>query len=200
VIAALAFAAAASPLDAQAVPSAEPTLRPGDAVRIQAWRMPDFSGEFEVDATGRLLHPRFDTVIVAGVPLSVAKSRIGSVLDREQGGAQFFFQPLLRVVVEGEVQRPTIDRHPLGTTLGDALAQAGGVTERGRIDRVRLVRGDAVTTMDLRSPTSANLQIPLRSGDRIVVERRGRRASEYILPFISALGTAASIANLLRRR
>jgi len=162
--------------------------------------MPEFSGEFEVDATGRLLHPRFDTVIVAGVPLSVAKSRIASVLDREQADAEFFFQPLLRVRVEGEVVRPMIDRHPLGTTLGHALALAGGVSERGRIDRVRLVRGDVVTTMDLRSPTSSNLQTPLQSGDRIIVDRRGRRASEYFLPFISALGTAASIANLLRRR
>ena len=198
-LAAAAIVIMPSTMQPQGASLGEQTLRPGDAIRLQVWRMPEFTGDFAIDADGRILHPRFDTVRVAGVVLSVVESRIRQVLDREQAGVQFVFQPLFNVGIEGEVERPTVERVPLGTTVGQAIAAAGGLTDFARFDRVRLVRAGTVTTLDLRSPTSAGLALPLRSGDRIIVDRRGRRVSEYFVPIVSVLGTAASIANLILR-
>jgi polysaccharide export outer membrane protein len=186
-------------LPAQGGATTEPVLYPGDAVRINVWRMPEMSGEFEVDAAGRLLHPLYDSVKVTEVPLSVAQTRLAAVLEQQQAGAQFTLQPLLRVAVEGEVQRPSIDRHPPETTIAQAIALSGGPTDRGSLERVRLVRGSTVTRLDLRNPAGAELHLPIRSGDRIIIDRRGRTFGDYFVPVISVLGTIASIANLVRR-
>ena len=182
--------------------SGEPVLQPGDAVRLQVWGMPEMSGEFEIDAAGRVLHPLYDSVKVTDVPMSVAQSRLASVLDQQRAGTQFTLQPLLRIAVEGEIASPNVVRYPPDVTIAQAIALAGGVTERGRIDRIRLVRGESVTTLDLRDPTSADLRIPIRSGDRIIVDRRGRTFSESVMPALSVVGTLASLANLFlgRRR
>lgn len=186
-------------LPAQSAPVVEPMLQPGDAVRIQVWGMGELSGEFNVDAAGRLFHPLYQTEVVAGIPLSEARQRLGSVVRQQNELARFTVQPLLRVGIEGEVGRPNIDRYPPETTIGQVVALAGGATDLGRLDRVRLVRGEQVTILDLRGPTEADLYIPIQSGDRIIVDRRRRIFSQYVLPAISVVGSVASLVNLITR-
>lgn len=191
-------AAAAAHLPGQGVPRADIVLQPGDAIGILVWRQPDLSGDFEIDAAGRVLHPLYRSVTVTGVPLAVAAARLASVVNQQQAGAEFSLQALLRVSVEGEVRNTGVERHPPVTTIAQAIALAGGVTDRARTNRVRLVRGDSITLLDLRDPTDPAVRMPIQSGDRIIVDVR-RPLREYIVPVISMLGTAASVANLLRR-
>lgn len=200
-LAAMLLGTSATAAGGQVVSQTDPVLNPGDALRVLVWRNAELSGEFDVAADGTLFHPYYSSVVVAGIPMSEARAKLQTVIfDQVQTGALFTLQPLLRIAVEGEVAQPTLYRHPPETTVDQAIALAGGATELGLVDRVRLIRQGAVTTIDLRDPTAAAGRIPIQSGDRIVVDRRGTTFREYLLPTLSVIGTIASLANLFRRR
>src|SRR2546425_7566303 len=61
-------------------PLTDPVLRPGDQLRITVWRHPDLSGEFMVGTDSTLVHPVYQVVKVAGVPLPVVKERLRGML------------------------------------------------------------------------------------------------------------------------
>src|SRR5689334_23794703 len=115
-------------------------LTPGDSVWIIVWRKPDFTGEFGVAADGSIAHPLYRTVTVGGVPLATAEANVRSLLEKFDREPQFVMVPLLRVAVEGEVNRPGMYAVAPKTTIAEAVARAGASTQFGRMDRVRLVR------------------------------------------------------------
>jgi protein involved in polysaccharide export with SLBB domain len=176
-----------------------PELRPGDVVRVTVWRQPEMSGEFAVAADSTLAHPLYGQVVVAGVPLSEAESRVRELLGRYESNPQFVLEPLFRVAVGGEVRQPNLYTLAPSITVAEAVALAGGPTERGRLERVTLVRDGGERMLDLTDPGSAATQLRIRSGDRIVVARRTSVFREYVVPVASVTGAIATIVNLLLR-
>jgi hypothetical protein len=66
------------------------------------------------------------------------------------------------------------------------------------MDRVQLLRsgangGHTQTRFDLANLGSGAAQMPIRSGDQILVERKGSVFSQVILPTVTILGALASI-------
>jgi len=175
-------------------------LRPGDALRITVWRNPEVSGELEVGADGTLVHPFYRDVQVAGVPAAEVERRLAETLRRIQTDPQFAMQPLVRVTVTGEVGRPGLARHPIATTVADALALAGGPTDRARVAEIRLMRDGAETRLDLTEPAGLAARMPIRSGDLIVVPRRSTSFRDTLTFAFSLLAAAASVATLAQRR
>lgn len=181
-----------------ALPSGEaPELQPGDALRISVWRQPELSGEFLVASDGTIAHPLYKDIRVVGQPLSAVERQLGDFLRRFVDSPRFVVEPLLRVAVSGEVTRPNIFTVPPGTTLAQALAQAGGVTERGRRDRVRLMRGQQERVVDLTDPRAGRQQI--RSGDELIIDRQGQWFRNVLVPAATILGAAASVLIAIRR-
>src|SRR5256884_4803877 len=132
-------------------PPSDPILRPGDMLRINVWRHPEMSGDLEVGADSTLVHPVYQTIKVAGVPLPVVKERLRGLLAKYEQDVQLVIEPLFPVTVAGEVRVPNLYRLPQGTTFAQAIAQAGGLTELGRLDRVHVIRRDSAMVIDLRS-------------------------------------------------
>ena len=182
---------------AQATPDSDATLSPGDHVQIAVWRMPELSGEFAVGSDGTITHPLYHAVRVTGVPLSSVESRVRAVLARLDANPQFVVQPLLRVAVGGEVVRPNVFTLPPETSVAQAVAQAGGATEQGRLDHVRLVRGGRVLVVDLTQSGNGRLELPIRSGDQIVVERRRSTFRDVVAPLGSVIAGIAGVASLV---
>lgn len=184
---------------AEAAPAAaDPIeLQPGDAVRITVWRQPELSGQFVVTVDGSISHPLFRGVHVTGLPLPVVEARLDSVLLHYTDNPQFVIEPLLRVAVSGEVRQPNLLAVSPGTTVAQAVAQAGGITEDGRRNRVRLVRAQAERVLDLTNPRDG--QLPVRSGDELVVDRRSQWFRNVLLPAATILGAAASLIIVIRR-
>lgn len=189
-----------SVLSAQAPKSSrgESVLTPGDSVRIVVWRKPEFSGEFAVAADGSISHPLYQAVRVGGVPLAKAQANMRSFLEKFDQEPQFVMVPLFRVAIQGEVNRPSMYALSPETTIGEAVAHAGGPTQFGRLDRVRLLRSGAngahtQVHLDLTHPETGAAQMPIRSGDQILVERRRSTFSEVILPTLTVIGALASI-------
>jgi len=86
-----------------------------------------------------------------------------------RAGDTIFVPRAETVFVSGEVRNPgEYVMRSSGMTVRQALALAGGVSERGssrRIQIVRMVNGKEETV-------SATLQMPLKAGDTIVVHER----------------------------
>src|SRR5256714_7908671 len=121
-------------------PLEDRALRPGDVLRINVWRHPELSGDFVVAPDSTLVDPVYQVVKVAGVPLSVVRDRLRAVLSTYEQGVPFVLEPVFPVTVAGEVRQPNLYRLPEGTTFAQAIAQAGGATELGRVKKVTVIR------------------------------------------------------------
>jgi protein involved in polysaccharide export with SLBB domain len=177
-------------------PSDATLLQAGDVVRITVWRKPELSGEFVVAPDGSLTHPLYRTVRVTDVPFPTVEQRVLTFLARFEENPQFVVEPLLRVSVGGEVHRPNLYNLRPETSISQAVAIAGGATERGRSDEVYLFRAGTQQVLNL---TTAGGRLPIRSGDEIMVGRRRAFFREVVAPVIGVIGAAAAVANVVRR-
>jgi protein involved in polysaccharide export with SLBB domain len=155
----------------------------------------------EVGGDGRLAHPLYQSLNVARLPLSAVTQRIRDLLSVHQQDPTVLVELVIPVSVGGAVRSPSLYRVAYGTTIMDAVSEAGGAAERGRLDQVRLVRGNAATSLDLTDRSVLYGKIPVLSGDQIFVARESDFDlwRDLVWP-ITSLGTlAVSIATLVQR-
>jgi polysaccharide export outer membrane protein len=174
-------------------------LHPGDEVRITVWRNPELSGDFPIGINGALVHPLYQAVPITGVPMQEVTMRIRNFLKTYQSDPQIVVVPLLHVTVAGEVGKPSLYNFPRGTSIGEAIATAGGPSADGNIGKVSLFRDNREIKIDLRSPLNAWASSPVQSGDAIIVNHRGSFWRDVFVPLLTLTGTVASIVNLVRR-
>jgi len=187
-------------------PDAQQTtmLAPGDSVRIVVWRKPEMSGDFIIAPDNTISHPLYRAVRVGGVPFATAETNVRTFLAKFEQDPQFVVEPLVRVAVSGEVGRPQVFAVRPETTIGEAVAQAGGPNQFGERDKVRVLRRETggrqrefvVSLLDPESPAAT---IRVHSGDQIVVDRRRSFFREVFLPALGVLGSAASIYLVIDR-
>jgi protein involved in polysaccharide export with SLBB domain len=175
------------------------SLNPGDQVRIVVWRQPEFSGDFTISATGMINHPLYREIQVTGIPLSTVEERVRAFLTRYVTNPQFVIQPLVRIVVAGEVRSPNIYSVPPETTIAQALALAGGPTDRGDLTKTKIVRDAQEIPVDLTRADSDVARLHIRSGDEILVTRKGSSFRDYVAPLFSGIAAAAALVNIFLR-
>ena len=180
------------------------TLTPGDSVRIVVWRKPEFSGDFVVAPDGSITHPLFRAVKVAGVPYATAEANVRRFLARFEENPEFVMEPLVRVAVSGEVGRPAVFAMRPETTIGEAVARAGGVREEGASNKIQLLRLDASgrqqqMRIDLNDPSDGSGTLPVRSGDQIIVPQRRSFTRDVLIPTLGVIGSIASLGLLIER-
>ncbi|HET7424772.1 MAG TPA: polysaccharide biosynthesis/export family protein [Gemmatimonadales bacterium] len=188
----------------QAERSEQAVLTPGDSIRIQVWRRPEFSGDFVIAPDGSITHPLYRTVRVGGVPFATAEANIRRFLSGFEENPQFVMEPLIRVAISGEVTRPSVFATRPETTVGEAMARAGGATQNGARNRVRVIRFtqsgvQQVFRLDLENSSSTDFSIPVRSGDQIVVDRKKSFTKDILLPTLGVIGSIASVGLLIDR-
>lgn len=205
----LSIVLAAVPADIHAqtpAPDAQPTtmLAPGDSVRVIVWRKPEMSGDFIVAPDNTITHPLYRAVRVGGVPFTTAETNVRTFLARFEQDPQFVLEPLVRVAVSGEVGRPQVFAVRPETTIGEAVAQAGGPNQFGERNKVRVLRRESggrqrEFIVSLLNPESPGATLRVHSGDQIVVDRRRSFFREIFLPALGVLGSAASIYLVIDR-
>lgn len=183
-------------------------LGAGDKVRLEIFRLPDYSREYEVLINGALNLPLVGQVVVSGLTLEQSEQAIS------QAYAQRLRRPIidlflveprpLRVGIAGEISQPgeyILQRE--GTqfpSLVNALETAGGITQSADLRQVVIQRpGPAGTkrtivadlwqflkTGDLRHNTA------LRDGDTVFIPTRGNFDSDESLQLAAASFAADS--------
>lgn len=191
-------------------PAAQPSqqeqsvLTPGDSIRIEVWRRPDFSGDFVVAPDGSITHPLYRAVRVGGIPFATAENNVRTFLKQFEENPQFVMEPLIRVAISGDVIRPQVFAARPETTIGEVVARAGGVNQFGARNRIRLLRlqpngqQDEIT-INLSDPGNPQGLMPVRSGDQIIVDRKRSFTRDILIPALGIIGSIASVGLLIDR-
>ena len=168
-------------------------LRPGDHLRITVVSDDkNLSGEFEVGPDGALRHPIYNQLRLASVPLPLLKDTVASFLRKFEREPQLEVEPLFKTTILGEVRTPNIYFVAPGTVVSDAIAHAGGLTDRADPARVTILRdGHRVSTS--LNPSSGNPALTILSGDQVSVAKT-RNVLGSLIPVI---GVAVSVLSLI---
>lgn len=173
------------------------TLSPGDVLRIEVWQQKEYSCECTISADGSISHPLYKELNVTGLPLADVESRLRTLLSHYLSSPTFDVQPLIRIVVAGEVRQPNIYVVPPGTTVAQAIFRAGGPTDRGRLDDVHLVRNLGSQILDLTRPDQSSSLVEVHSGDQVLVGRRRSVMQDVIAPASSVLAALAGVTTVI---
>lgn len=174
-----------------------PVLQPGDMLHIQVWRQPEYSGEFKIMSNGAIGHPLYRGIKAADREVADVEEDLHVLLTRYLGEPSFVLEGLVRVAVGGEVRSPGIYSLPTQTSVTGAIAQAGGPTQRARVEQVILRRAGQSYVMDLTSPDVRLSDLEVRSGDEIVIERRVDVFREYVAPSAAVVAAIAAVLRLI---
>src|SRR3990172_1539483 len=136
-----------------------------------------------------MVHPLYQGGKVGGGRGSMVKARLRGFLTAYEQTRRVGVEALFPVTVAGEVRLPNLYSLPQGTTIAQAIGRAGGPTERGRLDRVRLLRQGQEVMIDASAAQQQYAATPILSGDQLFVARR----SDFNL-LRDALGPVASLA------
>jgi polysaccharide export outer membrane protein len=177
--------AASAPLTAQGSATG---LQPGDVVRLKIWREPDLSGEFQVDERGEVVFPKLGALPVSQLSADSLKAMLVSTYTNYLRDPSIEVTLLRRVNVLGQVKNPGLYQVDQTQTIADVLAQAGGATPDGKLDKLELIRGGNRT--GIRLDRDAYLfQSGVHSGDQIWVPQKSwlsRNSGALVGAFIGA--------------
>jgi polysaccharide export outer membrane protein len=171
--------------------------RPGDRVWLHVWREPKMSDTVMVDERGEVLFPKIGIVNASAMTIADFRDTVRGRFAEFLRDAPVDVAVLRRIVVNGSVGRPNVYYIDVTTTVRDAIARAGGVTDEGNPHKVVIVRdGRQIPVPDWELDNSTNSE--LRSGDQIVVSRKPWFASN-LLPAVSVFtGVAFLLITLVR--
>ncbi len=171
------------------------TLRPGDILRIEVWGRDEFSGQFQIDENGRFLYPVLGDFDTRGLSVAQVRDSIRAGLETLFNAPFLTVTPLFRVAVLGEVRSPGLYTVDPTLTAIDVVALAGGANQDGNTNKIRLLRSDGETRLNveqaMRGLTLA--EIGIRSGDQVFVPRKPITMAEWYL-IVSLAHIALSVA------
>lgn len=162
------------------------TMRPGDRVLVRVWMDSSFADTARIDTRGLLVLPALGALPVQGLGPSAVADSVRRAYDRILRQPAVEATPLRRVVVSGEVKRPGVYFLEPQSTIREAIAIAGGITELGLARTLRVSRDSGlIRVKDWDRRADALIQ----SGDVIWIGRESwlRRNSLTVVSGMSVL-------------
>lgn len=165
------------------VAASEYRIGPGDVLRIDVWREPDASmASAVVRFDGKLSLPLVGQVDVVGLTPSelqtVLVTKYGTIIRDPRVTVMVTTPNNLKVYVIGEVRREGSLRLEAPTTVLQALAESGGLTDYAKRGKIYVLR--IVNKKQVRLPFDFNAvlkggkpeqNVILQPGDTVVVPR-----------------------------
>jgi polysaccharide export outer membrane protein len=163
-------------------------LSPGDVVKINVFQAAELSTEERVTDAGTIVLPLVGPVPVAGLTSEQAETQIATLLGKDylqNPQVDVFVSDYanMKVSVGGEVETPGVFEISGQTTLLQAIAEAGGLTEVAKPQETIVFRQDPTGgdikayVVDLKQVQRGELSDPLLAGnDKVLVPRAGGRA------------------------
>lgn len=143
----------------------------GDTVRVTVFGEPELSGEFSVDAQGRLNLALIGPVSVRNLTTDQASAVIldayldGYLRHPDIAVEIIAFRPFF---ILGEVNQPGSYEYVPGMNVLNAIAVGGGITYRGDEDDIEILRGND----NNRISTPATLATIVMPGDIVRISER----------------------------
>jgi polysaccharide export outer membrane protein len=143
----------------------------GDTVRVTVFGEPDLSGEYKVDAMGRLNLALIGPISVRNLTTDLARQKIhdayldGYLRHPDVAVEIVAFRPFF---ITGEVNQPGSYDYVPGMNVLNAIAVGGGLTYRGDEDDIEILRGQDAS----RVVIPATLATTVMPGDIVRVAER----------------------------
>ncbi len=176
---------------------AEQRLRPGDAIQVQFPQDRELNSSVVVNERGEAVFPKLGAV-------DVTRLTIGGLPDTLRSRYALYLRDpsldvavLRRVTVNGEVRLPSVYMLDVTSTIRDAVAKAGGLTETAKRNDLVIVRGsERIRVADWQNNTGPVAD--LLSGDQVFVGRKSWLELNA-LPVISTSVIVIGLIQSLRR-
>lgn len=169
---------------------ADATIQPGDRIALRIWNEPMMSDTFPVSETGEVVLPNLGSVRVVDQTAGELQRALREAYAEYLRNPSVAVTALRRVAVQGAVREPDLYLIDLTMTLREVIALAGGVTEHGNPEDIRIIRNGEALPLGRGGGTRFSA-VELRSGDQIMVGRR----SWFELNSLAIATTAAIVAS-----
>jgi polysaccharide export outer membrane protein len=146
-------------------------LRPGDVVRLAIKDELELSGDYPVLIDGTVMLPLVGPVQVSGVAFGAVERRVREAFAHELPNPVLALMPVIRVAVLGEVRAPGLYLMDGTFDVTEALANAGGLTPSGSMERITLLRDGRSERLQPAGETPLPV-VGVQPGDQLVVGRR----------------------------
>jgi len=180
--------------------AAVPGVRAGDVIKVWVWRETDYSGEFPVDARGRVVLPLLGEIAVRGRTAETLSDSLRTAYRVYLKNPSIEITVLRRIAVSGEVAKPGLYPADATISIGELISLAGGVTSSGNQKKIQLLRDGRVIVSAL-GPGTVLQRSPVQSGDQVFVPQRSwvsRNGGALLYGGISVT-SAVLVAILVRR-
>ena len=157
------------------------TIGQSDLLTIKVFQAEELSGEVRVDQRGAITLPLLGNVRIAGLTKAQAERRLIELLGTnllQNPQVSIFIKEYTnrRITVEGEVNKQGVFPLSGKITVLQAIALAGGLGEKAKLDSVALFRkqgsGNRVYYLDINLIRDGKVNDPfVKNDDRIVVQR-----------------------------
>lgn len=173
-------------------------FRPGDRILLSVQGDTALSDTFVVgpDRTLRLPSPTTGAMSMSGVLRSELQDRLQSYVARFVNNPVVRARPLIRLSIQGEVERAGYYVVPADALLGDAVMAAGGTTQNADLRKARVERNgdELLESEDLHRLIAQGTTIDeanLRDGDQIIFPTARRGDVNNNLRFVGLLVSIA---------
>lgn len=172
--------------------AAQMRASPGDRVALHVYGQPTLTDASTVDEKGRIALPQIGLIQASAMTIADLRDTIRARLSAVIRDPAIEVSVLRRIVVSGEVIKPGVYFADLPSTIGEMVAQAGGLKETAKSSKVFLIRGTERRRIS-DWQTDRSPEADLHSGDQIVVGRM----SWLELNIIPFAGTAMAVVSLI---
>lgn len=184
---------AQSPVDGAAKRAATALVRPGDQISVRFLREPQLSAAVGVNEQGEAPFPKLGMVQVAQMTISQVEDTLRARYAEYLRAPELDIAILRRITVNGEVRVPNVYLVDINSTVRDAIAKAGGLTENGSSSRVAIVRdGRKISAKGWEREMGPSMD--LLSGDQVLVGRK----PWVVINFFAVVSTAVVLITLYR--
>lgn len=144
----------------------------GDRLTVKVFGQDDLSGEFEIGGDGQMAMPLVGQVDAAGLTIGELRETLVTILNEN-----YLVDPQVTIEVTnyrpffilGQVRNPGSFPYQAGLNMRQAVALAGGYTNRALEEPMIVIRADAENVPQRYSVTQ---DYPVLPGDTIEVQRR----------------------------
>ncbi len=175
-------------------------LKPGDGIRLTVYNIEDkVNGDYFVTEEGTIRLPYLGKFDAKDTFFPVLKEKIIAKYDSIYKNPEMTVQPLFRVSIIGEVNKPGVYYVTGFEKISDVLALAGGKTSAGNLDEIYLVRDGKKVEVDAEQifeEGNVLADFDVRSGDKIFVPRNFWAKSNDASILVSALAVIAAIIGI----
>ncbi len=175
-------------------------LKPGDGIRLTFYNIEDkVNGDYFVMEDGTIRLPYLGVLDAKETFFNVLKEKIVAKYDSIYKNPELSVQPLFRVSIIGEVNKPGVYYVTGFEKISDVLALAGGKTSAGNLDEIYLVRDGKKVEVDAEQifeEGNVLADFDVRSGDKIFVPRNFWAKSNDASILVSALAVVAAIIGI----